>query len=104
MKPEHHPRNPVLFALKGQGRIQPEGTKPAMSFLNTFKDGEFVPTSGLYAALHSTPHRLIERSVYIKGTQFQRCRMCPLGVLYRLEEPTVLISSESLVPGSLTSS
>jgi len=75
-----------------------------MGFLKTFKDGDFVPTSGLYASLHSTPHRLIERTVYLKGSKFQRCRMCPLGVLYRLEEPSVSISAVDLLQDGLTAS
>lgn len=66
-----------------------------MGLLNTFKGGDFVPTSGLYAALHSTPHKLVEREMYVEGDRFQRCRLCPLGVLYRLEEPCVPVSSST---------
>ncbi len=55
----------------------------------TFRDGQMVETSGRYAALHSTPHKLIERSIYVEGDRFHRCSMCPLGVIYRLEQPTV---------------
>lgn len=55
----------------------------------TFKDGQVVETSGRYAALHSTPHKLVERATYVEGDRFHRCPMCPLGVIYRLEQPTV---------------
>ena len=65
-----------------------------MGLFNTFKDGELVPASGVYLALHSTPHRLIERATYDEGARFQPCGLCPLGVLYRLDEPFVPISSK----------
>jgi hypothetical protein len=58
-----------------------------MAFLNTYKSGDVVPASGSYAALHSTPHRLPEHAVHIEGDKFERCRLCPLGVIYRLEQP-----------------
>ncbi|MGA9528982.1 MAG: hypothetical protein WBS24_12785 [Terriglobales bacterium] len=54
-----------------------------------FKPGDKVPTSGVYAVLHSTPHRLIEHEAYIEGRQFRGCRACPLGVWYRLDEQCV---------------
>ena len=57
-----------------------------MRVFNTFKSGDLVPTSGSYAALHSTPHRLVERELHIEGDKFEECRLCPLGVLYRLEQ------------------
>ena len=57
-----------------------------MAFLNTYRSGEVVPESGSYASLHSTPHRLPERSLHIEGDKFEECKMCPLGVLYRLEQ------------------
>jgi hypothetical protein len=57
-----------------------------MAFFNTYRSGDLVPASGSYAALHSTPHKLVERSVHIEGDKFEECRMCPLGVLYRLEQ------------------
>jgi hypothetical protein len=60
-----------------------------MAFLNTFRSGEVVPASGSYATLHSTPHRLPERSVHVEGDKFQTCKLCPLGVLYRLEQQGV---------------
>ena len=60
-----------------------------MGLFNTYTAGESAPASGVYAVLHSTPHKLIERVTYIEGETFQRCRVCPLGVLYRLEEPCV---------------
>jgi len=55
----------------------------------TFKPGDLVPESGIYAVLHFTPHMLLERKMCFEGTRFQRCRICPLGVLYRLKEPCV---------------
>ncbi|MFY9790263.1 MAG: hypothetical protein WA474_00140 [Candidatus Sulfotelmatobacter sp.] len=60
-----------------------------MAFFNTYRSGELVPASGSYAALHSTPHKLVERSVHIEGDRFEQCGMCPLGVLYRLEQSGV---------------
>ena len=60
-----------------------------MAFFNTFKSGDVVPTSGSYAALHSTPHKLLERAVHVEGERFEPCKLCPLGVLYRLEQPGV---------------
>ena len=57
-----------------------------MGMFNTFKSGDVVPTSGSYAALHSTPHRLVEREIHVEGERFEPCRLCPLGVIYRLEQ------------------
>ena len=75
-----------------------------MRRFNTFKDGDIVPASGVYAALHSTPHRLVERVAHLEGDRFQSCCLCPSGVLYRLEEQGVptsfcanLVSQE--IPG-----
>jgi hypothetical protein len=56
---------------------------------NTYKSGDYVPTSGSYVALHSTPHRLVEREIHIEGDRFAECKLCPLGVLYRLEQSGV---------------
>jgi hypothetical protein len=64
-----------------------------MGLFNMFKAGDLVRTSGVYAALHSTPHRLIQRVMYVEGDRFQRCRLCPLGVLYRLEQPGIPVST-----------
>jgi hypothetical protein len=58
-----------------------------MAMFKTFKSGDMVPASGSYAVLHSTPHKLPQRSVHIEGDKFEPCRLCPLGVLYRLEQP-----------------
>lgn len=55
----------------------------------TFKSGDLVPESGIYAVLHSTSHVLIERQMCFEGTHFQPCKICPPGVLYRLKEPCV---------------
>jgi hypothetical protein len=60
-----------------------------MGPFKTYRDGQVVVTAGRYAALHSTPHKLIERSTYVEGDRFHRCPMCPLGVIYRLEQPVV---------------
>ncbi len=64
-----------------------------MRRFSAFKDGDIVPTSGVYAVLHSTPHKLVERVMHFEGGRFQPCWLCPLGVLYRLEEPCVPTSS-----------
>jgi hypothetical protein len=57
--------------------------------LRLFRSGDLVTQSGVYAVLHSTPHSLIEHAMHIEGTRFHECRMCPLGVWYRLEAPQV---------------
>jgi hypothetical protein len=69
-----------------------------MRLFSTFKGGDVVPTSGVYVVLHSTPHALIERAIYVEGDRFCRCRLCPFGVLYRLEEPYVPLSSRAYLP------
>jgi hypothetical protein len=56
-----------------------------MRLFNTFKAGDVAPTSGVYATLHSTPHKLVERAAYVEGDKFRGCRICPMGVWYRLE-------------------
>ena len=61
-----------------------------------FVAGDVVPISGLYAALHSTPHKLIESELCFEGTRFGQCRLCPLGVLYRLENPSVRTGASRL--------
>jgi hypothetical protein len=76
-----------------------------MGLFKMFKGGDLVPTSGLYAALHSTAHKLVESVTYVEGDRFQRCRLCPLGVLYRLEKPDIPVSSttvSSTTEGELT--
>ena len=60
-----------------------------MGIFKTFADGDLVLTSGVYTSIHSTPHTLIERELYVEGAHFERCKLCPFGVLYRLEEPSV---------------
>jgi hypothetical protein len=57
--------------------------------LNTFKSGDVVPDSGVYTVLHSTPHKLIDRQMFVEGARFRSCSICPLGVLYRLEAQCV---------------
>ncbi|MGA6982867.1 MAG: hypothetical protein WBZ11_15040 [Candidatus Sulfotelmatobacter sp.] len=56
-----------------------------MKIFNTYTSGDVVPTSGSYAAFHSTPHKLVHHEIYIEGNHFEACRLCPLGVIYRLE-------------------
>ena len=58
-----------------------------MNIFNTYSSGDVVPTSGSYAALHSTPHKLLHREIYVEGNHFEACKLCPLGVIYRLEQP-----------------
>jgi hypothetical protein len=60
--------------------------------------GDLVHTSGVYVALHSTPHTLVERVMYVEGDRFRRCKLCPLGVLYRLDQPGVPMSSSTNLP------
>ena len=60
-----------------------------------FKDGDLVTTSGVYSALHSTPHKLVERVTYVEGDRFESCRLCPFGVIYRLDEPLISIAPKS---------
>jgi hypothetical protein len=69
-----------------------------MGLFNMFRAGDPVPTSGVYAALHSTPHKLVERVFYVEGGRFRRCKLCPLGVMYRLDQPGVPISSSANLP------
>lgn len=57
-----------------------------MKIFNTYTSGDVVPTSGSYTALHSTPHRLVHREIYVEGNRFEACKLCPLGVIYRLEQ------------------
>jgi hypothetical protein len=67
-----------------------------MKAFRLFCSGDLVTESGLYAVLHSTPHSLIEHAIHIEGTRFHECRMCPLGVWYRLEAPQVWTSDRML--------
>jgi hypothetical protein len=59
--------------------------------MKTFRSGEQVPASGIYLALHSTPHRAPERDMYFEGSRFPECGICQTGVLYRLESPCVVV-------------
>ena len=56
-----------------------------MRVLKIFRSGDLVTESGMYAVLHSTPHALIQHAIHIEGTRFNGCKMCPMGVWYRLE-------------------
>ena len=66
-----------------------------MGLFHICKAGDLVRTSGVYAVLHSTPHKLVERVIYVEGERFRRCGLCPLGVLYRLDEPGVPMTSNT---------
>jgi hypothetical protein len=72
-----------------------------MGLLKMYKSGDLVTQSGIYAVLHSTPHMLIDHQIYVEGARFRGCRMCPLGVLYRLEEQCVPTSSPNLAAQGL---
>jgi hypothetical protein len=67
-----------------------------MGLLKMYKSGDVVPQSGVYVVLHSTPHMLIDHQIYIEGARFRGCRMCPLGILYRLEEQGIPVSYPNL--------
>jgi hypothetical protein len=51
--------------------------------------GDRVPETGVYRALHSTPHALIQHEIHFVGAKFRGCGLCPLGVLYRLDKECV---------------
>jgi hypothetical protein len=53
------------------------------------RSGDLVPQTGLYRALHSTPHALLQHEFHLQGTRFRGCRLCPLGVLYRIDNQCV---------------
>jgi hypothetical protein len=73
----------------------------AMRWPNTFKSGDVVPTSGVYKVLHSTPHMLIEHEMCLEGSKFRSCKVCPLGLIYRLHEPGVPTAFPILSEGNL---
>jgi hypothetical protein len=60
-----------------------------MKMFQTYTSGDSVPTSGSYVVLHSTPHRMVQRAIYVEGEKFEPCKLCPLGVLYRLDQSVV---------------
>jgi hypothetical protein len=62
------------------------------------KSGDRVLETGLYRALHSTPHSLIQAELYFEGCQFRACKLCPLGVFYRLDEEQFIKSSIRVAP------
>ncbi len=70
-----------------------------MKGFKIFRSGDLVIESGLYAVLHTTPHALIQHALHIEGARFQGCKMCPMGVWYRLEASHVP-SSERTLPRS----
>jgi hypothetical protein len=57
-----------------------------MKIFNTYTSGDVVPASGSYATFHSTPHKLVHNEVYVEGNKFEACKLCPLGVIYKLEQ------------------
>ena len=64
--------------------------------MKALKSGEKVPASGIYRVLHSLPHIAEEREMYIEGSRFPECDVCPAGVLYRLESPCVPVFMPSV--------
>lgn len=72
-----------------------------MGLLKMHDSGDLAPRSGIYAVSHSTPHMLIDHQIYIEGARFRGCRMCPLGVLYRLEEQCVPTSTPNVTAQGL---
>jgi hypothetical protein len=75
-----------------------------MGLLKMHKSGDLVRESGVYAVLHSTPHMLIEHEICFEGSRFRGCRVCPLGLLYKLETPSVPHTFVDLAPQGLTAS
>ena len=59
------------------------------------RSGELVTESGVYAALHSTPHTLIQHVTHVEGNHFKKCRLCPLGVWYRLDARGIRASEDA---------
>ena len=57
--------------------------------MKALKSGEKVPISGIYRILHSTPHAVEDREMYLEGSRFPECQICLVGALYRLESPCV---------------
>jgi hypothetical protein len=92
-----YPGNPVLMRPKRRRTIFAEINWP-MGLFSIFKLGDVVPTSGVYATWHSTPHALIEHTICLEGQRLPGCRLCPLGVMYRLERPGVPIFSTMNLP------
>jgi hypothetical protein len=62
---------------------------PTIPKSRILKSGDRVPDTGVYHALHSTPHTLIQHEIHFEGSTFRSCRLCPLGVLYRLDSQCV---------------
>jgi len=60
--------------------------------MKVLKSGDKVPASGIYRALHPTPHIAEQREMYFEGSRLPNCEVCPSGVLYRLESPCVPIA------------
>jgi hypothetical protein len=60
-----------------------------MELPKVHKSGDKIQETGVYSVLHSTPHMLIDHQICFEGRRFHGCRLCPLGVLYRLERPCV---------------
>jgi hypothetical protein len=62
---------------------------------NVFRSGDLVPVSGIYLILHSTPHVLEQRELYVEGSHFPECKACPGGVRYRLLSPCMPMQARS---------
>ena len=61
-----------------------------------FRSGDLVPVSGIYLTLHSTPHVLEQRELYVKGSHFPECKDCPDGARYRLSSPCMPMQACSI--------
>ena len=81
-----------MLAAETEMKIVVIERRTSMGKLKVFKPGDLVPKSGVYAVLHSTPHRLIEHEAYVEGSRFRGCRTCPLGVWYRLQAPYISVA------------
>lgn len=60
-----------------------------------FRSGEVVPASGIYLILHSIPHVVQQRELYVEGSHFPECTACPDGVRYRLSSPCIPMKAHS---------
>jgi hypothetical protein len=60
--------------------------------MKAFKSGDQVPASGVYLALHTIPHAVPGREMYLEGSRFPDCQICP-AVFYRLDSPCLRIAS-----------
>ena len=45
--------------------------------------------------MRNPPDALIQHVTHVEGTHFNECRLCPLGVWYRLNVPSVRVSDDT---------